>query len=50
MKAVRRMFVLLICMMSVVITGCGSQSGKGINKVNSVDNVITNQERNQLQY
>lgn len=43
MKAVRRMFVLLICMMSVVITGCGSQSGKGINKVNSVDNVITNQ-------
>lgn len=37
------MFILLICMMSIAITGCASQSGKGINEVNSVNNVITNQ-------
>ena len=43
MKIIRRMFILLICMMSIAITGCASQSGKGINEVNSVNNVITNQ-------
>lgn len=43
MKIMRRMFILLICMMSIAITGCASQSGKGINEVNSVNNVITNQ-------
>ena len=43
MKIIRRMFILLICMMSIAITGCTSQSGKGINEVNSVNNVITNQ-------
>ena len=43
MKTVRRMFILLICMMSMAITGCGSQAGKGISKVNSVDNVIASQ-------
>lgn len=43
MKIIRRMFILLICIMSMAITGCGSQAGKGINKVNSVDNVIANQ-------
>ena len=42
MKIIRRMFILLICMMSIAITGCASQSGKGINEVNSVNNVITN--------
>lgn len=43
MKIIRKMFILLICMMSIAITGCASQSGKGINEVNSVNNVITNQ-------
>ena len=43
MKIIRRMFILLICMMSIAITGCASQSGKGINEVNSVNHVITNQ-------
>ena len=43
MKIIRRMFILLMCMMSIAITGCASQSGKGINEVNSVNNVITNQ-------
>lgn len=43
MKTIKRIAILWICTVSIVVTGCGSHAGKGINQGNSVDNVIINQ-------